>query len=311
VKRAVLFLVLAACARSNQGLLDELERRARAEPDPEALALLDGKEHRVPLVREPRTISLPLGSGSMPTVTGRVNGVEIPLVLDTGSSIPMLSGPAARAARLYVPPADPVRMMSPGFDARYRLGVFDTLSLGELEFGQGVASVPLREASSSRGAYGIVGCSVLGHFRVTFDFKARRVHLEPHRRPSTHRPLFTDVRIGGRSFLMLIDSGATRVFLEPWAARELGLISEADASRHAQKSESFRGGRRRATLRLETLEVGGRTFRDVRAGVVHTFGEERSDRGVRPGGLLGLAGLGEHSWTLDFAAKTLTVRVEE
>jgi hypothetical protein len=240
-----------------------------------------------------------------------VNGVELPLVLDTGSSFPMLSGPAARQARLYVPPADPVRTISPGFDARYRLGVFDTLSLGNLGFGRGVTLIPEREASASRGAYGIVGCSVLGHFRITFDFDARRVHLQPHGQLADHQPLFAGVRIGDRRFAMLVDSGASRVFLEPWAARELGLISEAEAERYADKSEAFRGGRLQAALRLEILEVAGKTFRDVRAGVAHTFGDERSKDGARLGGLLGLAGLGKHVWTLDFATGTLSVRVEE
>ena len=124
-------------------------------------------------------------------------------------------------------------------------------------------------------------------------------------KPSHHgEPFFVAVSIGKRKYLLLVDSGATRVFLEPWAALELGLIDTADAARHESKSESFRSGRS-TRIRLAEVTVAGQTFRDVPGGVVHTFPKGEG----RPAGLLGLLAFGELAWTLDFTAKT--IRLEE
>lgn len=296
--RWALLLLLAACAQSNESILAELEQQATARPDAGADALIDRSPDSVPRIGPARAITLPLGSERLPTVQGRVNGAPLPLMLDSGASLVSLSGPAARAARLYLPRRPEERAISPGFDALYRMGVFDSLDLGGLRFGRGVASVPLRDAVS--GSYGIVGCTVLGQYRVTFDFKRRTVRLEPGH--GAGRPFFVPARIGGRTYWLLVDSGATRVYLEPWAALELGLISERAASSHGRKSDAFRSGRV-TRIRIESMEVAGREFEDVAAGVVHTFGK----RG-KPAGLLGLVGLGELVWTLDFAAQTIRVK---
>ncbi len=221
------------------------------------------------------------------------------LILDTGASLVSLSGPAAERTGLYLPPRPEARALSPGFDARYRLGVFDRLRLGPALFLRGIASVPLRE--SVGGTYAIVGCSVLARYRITFDFKRRRVRFEPAQR---HGEIFSAaVGIGGRKYRLLVDSGATRVFLEPWAALELGLIDETEAARHDKKTESFRSGRI-TRIRLEDVTVAGRRFRDVPGGVVHTFGKGPG----RPAGLLGFWAFGELAWTLDFLAKTIRVK---
>jgi hypothetical protein len=289
-------------------VVGELERLAVRSPDREADALLLGRWPFVPLRGEVRAAALPLENGRLPTVRGRVDGVDLSLILDTGSDGILLSGSAARKAKLYLPPGEEAQAISPGFDARYRRGVFGELQLGPLHFGRGVASVPMKEsrAFGPASAYGIVGCAVLGRFRVTFDFKRREVRLEEHGGESARGVLLTNVVLSGRSYWLLVDSGAARLFLEPWAALELELISERDARRHEGKEAAL--GRSRVTrVVLPTVEVAGRTFTDVRAGVVNTFGGAGGEEGIRPAGLLGLAGFGELVWTVDFGARLIYI----
>lgn len=291
-------VLLAGCARSNAGQLAELERRAVLAPDPEADRLIGRKRHVVPAVGRRRSLTLEMLDDLMPTVMGEVNGVELPLIVDSGASLCSLSGPAARAVELYVPPGPESRAISPGFDAVYRSGVFRSLRLGEQRFGRGVAVVPLRDHIGGR--YGIVGCSVLSQYRATFDFVRREIRLEPAASERSD-PFFVTVRVNGRPLKMLMDTGATKVFLEPRVAIALGLIGPRDAAAHREKSGTFRAGRV-TRVRLETVEIAGKTFTDVSAGVVLTFGDE-----VEADGLLGPVGLGKHSWTLDFSARTVRI----
>ena len=129
----------------------------------------------------------------------------------------------------------------------------------------------------------------------------------PHGRPAHTQPLFTTVVINGKSLLMMIDSGANTVYLDPWAARELGLISESAVESMAEKADRPWRVRYR-WVELEKVEVAGRTFKNVKAGVVNTFENLRSSDGRRPAGLLGLSGLGDLAWTLDYGTQQLTVR---
>ena len=289
---------LAACSRSNERIIDELEQKARAAPDVTADAMIDRDDRTVRLKNAPVALTLPMRSGLLPTVDGFVNGVAMPLMLDTGASLVSLTGAAAEATDLYIPSRPETRAISPGFDARYRQGVFQSLRLGPARFGNGVALVPMRQARG--GHYAIVGCSVLGRYRATFDFGARTVHLEPAAKAGA--PFFVPVEIAGKTYWLLVDTGASRLFLEPWVALELGLIDKQEAAFHDTKSEAFRSGRITRT-RLDSLRVAGREFRDFPAAVVHTFGTEFSR-----GGLLGLAAFGKLAWTLDFSAKTIRLK---
>ena len=292
----LLFLLLAvACAQSNQKELDQLTRDSAARRDPVADRLIRDESDEVEIKGRPVPITLPFVADRLPTVRGRVNGVEMPLILDTGASICSLSGGAARAAGLYLPAGRESRTISPGYDARFRVGAFSSLRLGPQEFGHGVVLVPLRDRVGGR--YGIVGCSILGQYRVTFDFKRREARLVPTGR--TGKPLFVRVHINGRPCTMLVDSGATRTFLEPRVGLELGLITERDMERHRSKTDTFRSGKV-TQVRLKTVKVAGKTFEDVSAGVVLTFGDRH-----KADGLLGLVGFGKLSWTLDFSARTI------
>ena len=290
-------LLLAACVQSNEGYLATLEERAVREPDLVADRIIEEQVQVVRAVGPRRTIEMALLDDRTPTVTGRVNGVEMPLILDSGASLVSLSGLAATATGLYLPPGKESRAISPGFDAVYRVGVFHSIMLDGQRFGRGIAVVPLRDRVGGR--YGIVGCSVLGQYRVTFDFRRKMVRLEPTGQADP--PLFVEVKIHGRPYRLLVDSGATRLFVEPRVARELDLITDREVAAHRKKSDTFRSGRVTA-IRLETVEVAGRTFTDISAGVVHTFTEGQAD------GLLGLVGFGKLAWTLDFKARIVRIR---
>jgi hypothetical protein len=304
-------LLVASCASSNASLLQELEEAARSSPDAASDALLARTDvPLVPFTGPLRNAVLPLQANQIPTVMGRINGVEMPIVLDTGSDGVFLSGHAARATRLYLPPGRTEQFLSPGFDARYRRGVFESLELGGLEFGRGLASVAEQESRSfgPGGTYAIVGCSILGHFRITFDFSAREIRLIPHGGRARSGTLVAETRIHGGRYWLLVDSGASRIMLEPWAAQELGLVTASEAERLRAKSGTF-GKARHLDVRLERLSVAGGTFEKVDAGVVNTWEGVTADDGIQPAGLLGLAGLGDRVWTVDFGSGS--IRVEE
>jgi predicted aspartyl protease len=113
------------------------------------------------------------------------------------------------------------------------------------------------------------------------------------------------VRIDGRPYWLLVDSGASRLALEPWAALELGLITEAEAARHAKRAGASGGGRT-TRLRVGPVEVAGLTVPSVKAIVVNTF-DGAADGDIRPAGLLGLAAFGDRVWTLDYGRRRLAV----
>ncbi|MHC4548060.1 MAG: aspartyl protease family protein [Planctomycetota bacterium] len=311
MKRLALVVLLAACAQSNASAVRELERRARAHPRPELDAVID-RPGPVPILGHARGATLPLVRGRVPAVAGRVNGVEMPFILDTGASHVALSAPAAREAEIYVSPREPVNMVSPGYAVSHRLCVFESLALGDLRFGPGVATLALgdtpglRWAGLGSKAFAIVGGTVLSRFRVTLDFRRREVRLMPHgqRRPAA--ALWTAVKFNGQPYWVLVDSGATRPILEPWAALELGLISKPRHRRHLVKgsseAEAFY-----SQFTLDSVEVAGRTFRNVKAAAVHTFGTGPVSGARTPAGLLGLQGFGKLVWTIDYGTRRITV----
>jgi hypothetical protein len=161
---ACVLLLAAACARSNESLLRDLEADGRAHPRPDLERVAGGTDPVAVAPAAPPAATLAWLRGRLPTVAGSVNGVAMPLVLDTGTSAVTLSGPAARAAGVYVPAREPVAVTSPGYDTPHRLAVFERLGLGDLHFGAGVATVAMHErrdayeVGSTR--YGIVGGAV-------------------------------------------------------------------------------------------------------------------------------------------------------
>jgi len=307
-------LLLAGCVRDNRARIERLENASARLPRPELDRHLETLGWAVPLREGAGPVVLAMEGGHTPVVRVRIDGVEMPALVDTGASLLALSGPAAEAVSLYVPRRQALAAHSPGYDPTYRVGAFSELVIGGLRFGPGAAVVPEREsrwrapAGLAEGCYGIVGCPVLGHGVVVFDFAARHVELRPVAGARPGGVLFVTARLAGREYSLLVDSGASRVWLEPWAARELELIDDAQVARLSDKGDAFGRGPNE-TLRLDAIEVAGRRFEHVPGGVVHTFpeGAGHGPNGERPAGLLGLAAFGERIWTVDFPRRRLRV----
>ncbi len=73
----LLVLLAAACARSNESLVAELEKRAREHPNTVADALLDEDRRAVRLETPAREFELALLDDRLPAVLGRINGISI------------------------------------------------------------------------------------------------------------------------------------------------------------------------------------------------------------------------------------------
>jgi len=310
VRRLALLLLIAACVHSNAATLRELEDRSRARPRPELDQVVD-RAGPVPFVGRGYAATLPMVPCRVPAVRGRINDVEMPFILDTGASHVALSGPAARATDLYVPERDPVQMLSPGYAMPHRICVFESLKLGPSLLAPGTATVSVGETAGRSWAglntptFAIVGGTVLSHFRITFDFRRRQVRLAPHGRQAPPLALWVPVKINGRRYHMLVDSGATRPILEPWVAVELGLLSADEARRHQVKAPA-ESDTRYSRFTLDSITIAGRTFRDVRGASVLTFGDQPI-HGKKAGGLLGLVGFGRLVWTIDYGLRELEI----
>ena len=203
MRRLALLLLIAACVQSNAVTLRELEERSRAAPRPELDEVVD-RAGPVPIVGRGYPATLPMVECRVPAVRGRINDVEMPCILDTGASHVALSGPAARAAALYVPERQPVRMVSPGYAMTHRLCVFESLKLGPTLLAPGAATVSMGETAGrtwmglNTPAYAIVGGTVLCHYRISFDFARRQVLNLLEARLALGPPAL-DLRIGGHS----------------------------------------------------------------------------------------------------------------
>ncbi|MFQ5844674.1 MAG: aspartyl protease family protein [Planctomycetota bacterium] len=309
-----LLLGLAGCARhrTSAEIIRRLQERAAEERRPELDRVALGGAVAVPFQRVPRKLVLPMQDAKLPAVAARIDGRDAVVILDTGAGGLLLGAAWAREAETYVPPGDPVPVVTPGGLRRSYRGAVEILELDGFPFGPArvLISAERRFRSGPAGRRlpfdGAVGCAVLAHFRAVFDFERREVRLFPHAKPGGAALLFARCHINDRSFLLLVDSGADEIHLEPSAAQSLGLIGEPEARRLHEE-----GGLGPKVL-LESLRVAGRAFNNLHARVSPTF--DGLDREATPdvkgpvGGLLGLAALGPLVWTLDFQRKTLSVR---
>lgn len=305
-------LFLSACvARDNRPSIEALERAAILAPQAE----LD-ERIRLALPYLPvgalKRLRLPMLPGDVPIVQGRINGVAMPILLDTGTSHVVISGPAAEATELYLPKGKTISLITPGYDAHFRTGAPRTISLGDMQFSGGIAIVPERENSHMRRLglrseqHATVGTSLLSNFRVTFDFGRREVILDPSGEPPFAGVLWTKVDIDGERCLMLVDSGANGIFIEPSFARKLRLIDAREAQRHSSKAMTV-GGVPFTLVQLGRLKVQGHVFRGLSAQVVNLVDGSVSG-GLPRAGLLGFSALGPQRWVVDYPNRRLILR---
>jgi len=308
---AALAILLAACSSTdNRPILDELQRAATASPHPELDACVRSPGPFRPIEGRARGATLAMGACKIPVVTGSINGVEMPFLLDTGTTHVVLSAAGARESRLYLPPGLTVELVAPGYRTRYRVGAPSTLTLGESTLAGGVVAVPEQRSNMARrlgvrkAGHATIGSSVLSNFRVTLDFGTREVRLDPHGGEPFAGVLWTEVEVNGTRCLMLVDSGANGLFLEPAFARTLGLIDADEEQRHTVKATTA-GDARFTAVDVERLVVGPHEFTGLRAHVVRVAEEGNAPGRLPRGGLLGLPGLGRHRWIVDYGKRRL------
>ncbi|MEM8885331.1 MAG: pepsin/retropepsin-like aspartic protease family protein [Planctomycetota bacterium] len=300
--RLLLFALLAACtAPDNRAILDDLEEQSRDESKPALLAqIVDPQAY---FIRGPaRTILLPMEKATVPVVRVRINGVEMPGILDTGTTHIVLSGPAARACKLYMPESMPMEIVTPGYATRFFTGAPESVEIGGMKLEGGIALVPEKESGLARrlgvpnAVHATIGTAVLSNYNVVFDFQRRLVELQPHGKKAFAGVMWTRVRVNDKERLLLIDSGANGLFLEPDFAHELGLVSQERANQLRGKARSASEARMER-VRVDELGFGPRVFRNVRAHVVSIMGDPER------GGLLGLPGLGPHRWLVHYETR--------
>ena len=308
---AALALLLSCATSDNASVIAELEQHASANRDDELERRIRAPEPYRPTGAITRTV-LAMGSAKVPVVEGAINGVAMPLLLDTGTTHVVISGAAARDCELYLPPGRTVALVTPGYEARFRLGAPRSITLGKTVLAGGVAVVGEKESGLARrlgvraASHATIGAAVLSNFVMVLDFGKREVILEPHGGEPFAGVLWTEVVVNDKRCLMLVDSGANGIFLEPTFARSLGLIDEREEERHRQKAETA-GAARFTPVQVQRVTIGGHTFKKVRAYVVNVVDNEGSLEALPRGGLLGLAGLGPHRWTIDYAKKQLVL----
>ncbi|MHC4939589.1 MAG: aspartyl protease family protein [Planctomycetota bacterium] len=298
-----LALVAACASTDDRRIIEQLQAHAKEHRRPDLDArILDPAPYRVE--GEPKRVTIPLMAGKAPIVKVKINGVELDCIIDTGTTHVVISATAARECGLYLPDAPPIALVTPGYEARFRAGAPDSIEIGGMKLSGGIAIVPESRSGLSRrlgvttDLHATIGTAVLSNFNVIFDFGRRELELLPHGQEPFAGVMWTVVKANGRGKLMLIDSGANGLFLEPEFAHELGLISEKEAERLRTKAD-----RAQATLFgsviVDELTLGPKTFENIRAHVVEVM--EHPDRG----GLLGIAGLGPHRWMVDYENKRL------
>lgn len=268
--------LLAACAASNESTISALEADAARHSRPDLEGVPEGPAAAAGALRGS---VLPFAEGARrPVVGARVNGVPLRALLDTGASGVVLSGSAARRVSAYLPAGEDKEALSPRRTLRLRPVVLERLEIGEDRFGPVAAGICRHETLAAlRDVDAIVGTSVLSHYRATFDYRRRDVRLVPHGGTAYDRPLFVRAAINGAGVLLLFDTGADTLYLEPWARDRLGEV--------------------------HSLLVAGREFRDPSVRVVKTFPEERDS----PAGLLGPGALPARVWTLDYGTRELSI----
>ena len=110
---ALLALLLLSCTTSdNSAVITELEQRAEANRDAELERRVRGPQPYRPTDTAKRAV-LKMTSAKVPVVEGAINGVAMPLLLDTGTTHVVVSGAAARACELYLPPGHAVSLLTP------------------------------------------------------------------------------------------------------------------------------------------------------------------------------------------------------
>ena len=305
---ALSLAAVAACS-GPAAALGRMERAALEHPRPDLDKLIAEGQDVVPALVPLQEQTLYLQPGLLPVVAASVNGYPCRALLDTGTSMLALDAEFAERAGVHLNAHKTIAAIHPGRTLELRLGAAEEVQLGGMRFGPAVGGMP-SSADGSASMFGpkrrytaIVGNSVLGHFRVRFDFARRVVRLTPHGGASPGRGvLMVRAQAGKDELRLLVDSGAHGLFLTPETAVRLDLLASA---------EPQVGRPRRLGRRLRTLTVAHKSFHNVPVSVITLVGDDVPKHIVaefaQPDGLLGLSGFGPLVWTIDYGSRKISV----
>ncbi len=253
-------------------------------------------------------------------VTGKLNGVDTPLTIDTGATRSALSLQTMQALGLHrIEEAETRRTRRGGvvdsddFAEQRAAGVagetqvFDTaveVQLGGAASRRRITVVPLAESNA------LIGTDILRDYDVEFDLPAHRLRLwrapncgsadlpwtgtriEVPLQVTDRGWLRLDAAIDGKPFVAVLDSGASITTMTPGAARRLGVSQAALANDPDLEVRGIAGDPVAVHLhRFDTLRIGGERITKPLLGVADAPLAIPGDL------LLGSAFLnGQHAW---------------
>ncbi len=160
-----------------------LEER-QSEPAPPAWAQVQGDDI-LPLrpLREPVVFPIDDPSSRVIVFAAAAGGAALPLVLDTGSPVTILSRRFLDALGVVPAPEPPMHARPPFLPPdTYDAAIVDRLVLGDLELHGVRVLVPRREATFEGDEAGLLGMDLLSRFVVDVDGPARTLRVGPRDR---------------------------------------------------------------------------------------------------------------------------------
>jgi len=236
-----------ACSRpysiQDDPAVEELLRRSSQYPRPE---LEDPKIYRdfETLISFVTKSEFPLTwLGSIPIISGRVNGRGVRFVPDTGSFGPhvILDAPSALRCDIYIPDLDWEKSFGKQSPNWMLLGFADRIDIGEIEYPRGAplgVSRPFSSFLPNRAEeknllseisdLGVYTQSALGLFHAVWDFPDDRLFLYApdsdfplppdavkiqHRTDAVSKKIWIQVQVGTQALELFLDTGSENVII--------------------------------------------------------------------------------------------------
>lgn len=217
-----------------------------------ALALLGGCALQPTCTTQPATtLDVRFPTGALPVADASLNGVSVPMVIDTGASASFVTPQAVHRVGLAVSKKADIPGYGAGGPTRSRTAEIKDFRLGPHLHGR--ISMPvtgLADRATAREVYlgGAIGNNVLGQFDLDIDLAQSRITLAPpnacgkpdikastqktsphrihYRRAVTGSPEFP-VTVDGIRFEAILDTGSTRTVMPRSLFEKSGLAAHA------------------------------------------------------------------------------------